>query len=54
MANAVEVWESLFRAQVAVMRRRPDGVVTCVPALTFVDGRGIRGPGHDRLREVLA
>ncbi|MET0767864.1 MAG: TadA family conjugal transfer-associated ATPase [Aeromicrobium sp.] len=40
--------------QVAVMRRRPDGVVTCVPALTFVDGRGIPGPGHDRLCEVLA
>lgn len=40
--------------QVAVTRRGPDGVVGCVPGLTFLDTGTVAGPGRDRLREVLS
>lgn len=39
--------------QVAVIRRTDAGVVTCQPAVTFVDGQTVDGPGHGRLLEVL-
>jgi pilus assembly protein CpaF len=40
--------------QVAVTRRGADGVVGCVPGLTFSAAGTIAGPGRDRLRELLA
>lgn len=39
--------------QLAVVRADPDGVVSCVPALTFSEGRTVVGPGRERLLEVL-
>jgi pilus assembly protein CpaF len=39
--------------QLAVVRPSRDGVVSCVPALTFHGDRTIEGPGHDRLLEML-
>ena len=39
--------------QVAVMARTGDGIVECVPAMSFGDGRSVRGPGAARLLEVL-
>jgi pilus assembly protein CpaF len=40
--------------QVAVVERSDAGLVTCVPALTFDEGRSTRGPGWGRLVEVVA
>jgi pilus assembly protein CpaF len=40
--------------QLAVVRRVDGGAaVVCTPAMTFVDGRAIRGPGWSRLVEVV-
>ncbi|MET1037711.1 MAG: TadA family conjugal transfer-associated ATPase [Aeromicrobium sp.] len=39
--------------ELAVVQRDPDGVVSCVPALTFGGDRTVTGPGHDRLLHVL-
>jgi pilus assembly protein CpaF len=39
--------------QLAVVQRDRDGVVSCVPAVTFERGGGVPGPGRDRLRRVL-
>jgi pilus assembly protein CpaF len=39
--------------QLAVVQADRDGVVSCVPALTFRDGRTVAGPGERRLLEVL-
>ncbi|MCW2840966.1 MAG: pilus assembly protein CpaF [Aeromicrobium sp.] len=39
--------------ELAVVQRDRDGVVSCVPAVTFERGRGVPGPGRDRLRQVL-
>ena len=39
--------------QLGVLRPDPRGLVHNVPALTFVDGVGTRGPGHDRLVALL-
>jgi pilus assembly protein CpaF len=39
--------------QLAVVQRDRDGVVSCVPAVTFERGGGVPGPGRDRLRQVL-
>ena len=40
--------------QVAVFERSRDGLVSCVPALDFLEGAAARGPGHARLRTVLS
>jgi len=40
--------------QMAVLESGPDGLVECVPGLTFVEGRGEPGPAHERLASVLA
>jgi pilus assembly protein CpaF len=40
-------------AQLAVVRADQHGFVSCVPALTFCEGRTVAGPGRDRLLEVL-
>lgn len=40
--------------QIAVFRAARDGLVACIPALTFDAGCAVPGPGHDRLVEVLA
>jgi pilus assembly protein CpaF len=39
--------------QLAVVQADRDGVVSCIPALTFRDGRTVAGPGERRLLEVL-
>ncbi|MEV7398356.1 TadA family conjugal transfer-associated ATPase [Aeromicrobium sp. NPDC092404] len=39
--------------QVAVLQRTPDGIVTCVPALTAGASGVEKGPGEARLRAVL-
>jgi len=39
--------------QLAVVHADRHGVVSCVPALSFRDGRTVAGPGRDRLLEVL-
>ncbi|MCW2549872.1 MAG: pilus assembly protein CpaF, partial [Mycobacterium sp.] len=41
--------------QIAVFRAGGgDGLVSCIPALTFTAGGAVPGPGHDRLAELLA
>jgi pilus assembly protein CpaF len=40
--------------QVAVLVRDDSGLVRCEPALTFGEHGVVPGPGHDRLREVVA
>lgn len=39
--------------QLGVLRSDAHGLVRNVPALTFVDGVGTHGPGHDRLATLL-
>ena len=51
VARARDGWRGVD--QLAVVRADRDGVVSCVPALTFRDGRTVAGPGHARLLEVL-
>ena len=40
--------------QIAVLRESPEGMVSCVPALTFELGEAVPGPGHDRLVSILS
>lgn len=40
--------------QIAVLQRSGDGLVRCVPSLTFDAHRAVPGPGHERLLAVLA
>lgn len=39
--------------QLAVVQRGGDGIVSCVPALSFDGETTTHGPGAQRLREVL-
>ncbi|MBD8606982.1 TadA family conjugal transfer-associated ATPase [Aeromicrobium sp. CFBP 8757] len=39
--------------QVAVVERATDGIVACVPAVTFDHGASVRGPGWGLLTEVV-
>ncbi|MEJ7635448.1 TadA family conjugal transfer-associated ATPase [Aeromicrobium sp.] len=40
-------------AQIAVFERSPDGLVSCVPALSLGRGRSEKGWGHDQLEAVI-
>jgi pilus assembly protein CpaF len=40
--------------QIAVLQKAGDGLVQCVPALTFEPDRAVAGPGHQRLLAVLS
>ena len=40
--------------QISVFHADDAGLVSCVPALTFMAGDAVPGPGHDRLVELLS